>query len=100
MPVDTTFDSHDLVGKGTSHPEQGRMGDSHSLCVRDEMLECAFIGRIHELCAIDALLALAFLHKKVITTVTIEREFSASSTSDSLLCAAMGLEFRHTVTKV
>lgn len=70
MPVNSTFDSHDLG-------------------VRDEMLECALVGRIHEFGTIDALLALALLHKEVITAVAIERELAASSASDALLCAAM-----------
>jgi hypothetical protein len=58
------------------------------------------VGFVHEFRAVQTLLALALLQEKVVLTVAMKREFSATSAVDALLRAAVGLQFRHTDTKV
>lgn len=59
------------------------------------MCECTLVGGVHEFRTIQALLALTLLREKVIAAVAVKGQFSASGTTDSLLCAAVGLELRH-----
>lgn len=79
MPMDTTFDTHERV-----------------LEVREHECEGALVGRMHHLRAIQALLTLTLLHQEVIAAVAVKRQFTASGDTDTLLCAAVGLQFRHT----
>lgn len=83
MPVNTTFDAH---GRG--------------LNVRDEECECTLIAAMHKLRTIQTLLALTLLHEEVTATLAVERKLAASGTTDPLLCASVGLELWHTVTRV
>lgn len=68
--------------------------------VRDKQCKSALVRRMQHLRAIQPLLALALLHQKVIATVSVEREFPTSGSAESLLRAAVGLEFRHTDERV
>lgn len=83
MPMNSAFDAH---GGGLS--------------VGNEAVERMLVGAIHDLRAVEALLALALLHEEVVTAVAIERQLAASGSTDTLLRAAVGLQFRHTVTAV
>ncbi len=74
------------------------MGDSHGrgLEIREEESKSTCIRRMHHFRTIQALLALILLKEKVIATVSVERQLTASGLADSLLCAAVGLELWHT----
>ncbi len=50
---------------------------------------------MHQLCTVEALLTLALLHEKMIAAVAVKGQLAATGTSDALLGAAVGLQFRH-----
>lgn len=68
--------------------------------MRNEECEVALVAGVHEFRTIETLLALALLHEEVTATLAVKCKFAASSTTDPLLSAAMGLELWHTVTRV
>ncbi len=63
--------------------------------MREEQFQCPLVGGMQELGPVEALLALALLEQKVIATVALEGELTASGTPNSLLRAAVGLELGH-----
>lgn len=68
--------------------------------MRNEECKCALVAGVHEFRTIETLLALTLLHEEVTATLAIECKFAASGTTDPLLCASVGLELWHTVTRV
>ncbi len=68
---------------------------SHGLKVRDKVLNGVLIGRMQHHCAIQTLLPFALLLQQVVAAVALDFQFAGSGLTDSLLCAAVGLELRH-----
>lgn len=66
----------------------------------DEECKVTLVAGVHEFRTIETLLALTFLHEEVTATLAVECKFAASGTTDPLLCASVGLELWHTVTRV
>ncbi len=84
-------------GESWCHPERSRgtNHNAHVLEVREKATNTSPFGGGNDDRAIQTLLALILLHQKVITTVALKSEFTASSTPDALLAAAVGTDFWH-----